>query len=102
MKRSSNTTRTAVSAIAVAAFALIAACITAEAQTPPQPAPQQHQQQTPQPQQQRQKQKITLPYLAKNDFEVRASIGSYLVLQRGVDVYLCYMLDTRSDCTPAE
>ena len=34
--------------------------------------------------------------------EVKATIGSYLVMQRGKDVYLCYMLDTRSDCTPAE
>jgi hypothetical protein len=48
------------------------------------------------------KQKITLPMLAAQGFEVKATIGSYLVMQRGKDVWLCYMLDTRSDCTPAE
>ncbi|MFZ0423551.1 MAG: hypothetical protein WAL80_11800 [Xanthobacteraceae bacterium] len=48
------------------------------------------------------KQKITLPMLAAQGFEVKAMIGSYLVVQRGKDVWLCYMLDTRSDCTPAE
>jgi hypothetical protein len=48
------------------------------------------------------KQKITLPALAAQGFEVKATIGSYLVMQRGKDVWLCYMLDTRSDCTPAE
>lgn len=48
------------------------------------------------------KQKTTLPMLAAQGFEVKATIGSYLVMQRGKDVWLCYMLDTRSDCTPAE
>jgi hypothetical protein len=48
------------------------------------------------------KQKTTLPSLAAQGFEVKATIGSYLVVQRGKDVWLCYMLDTRSDCTPAE
>ncbi len=40
--------------------------------------------------------------LAAQGFEVKATIGSYLVMQRGKDVWLCYMLDTRSDCTSAE
>jgi hypothetical protein len=48
------------------------------------------------------KQKITLPSLSAQGFEVKATIGSYLVVQQGKDVWLCYMLDTRSDCTPAE
>ena len=40
--------------------------------------------------------------LAGQGFEVKATIGSYLVMQRGKDVWLCYMLDTRSDCVVAE
>ena len=60
----------------------------AQTQAPQQPPPK--------------KQKITLPMLAAQGFEVKATIGSYLVMQRGKDVWLCYMLDTRSDCTPAE
>lgn len=66
------------------AAAIAAGCVAAAAQVPPK------------------KPKIVLPTLAAQGFEVKAAIGSYLVLQRGKDVWLCYMLDTRSDCTPAE
>jgi len=34
--------------------------------------------------------------------EIKASVASYLVLQKGKDVWLCYMLATRSTCEPAE
>jgi hypothetical protein len=61
------------------------------------PAQAQQQQQRPQ-----QKKTITLPALAAQGFEIKATIGSYLVLQNGKDVWLCYMLDTRSNCEPAE
>jgi hypothetical protein len=73
------------------AIALAGGILGASAQTQPQAQPQ-----TPK------KQKVTLPSLAAQGFEVKATIGSYLVVQRGKDVWLCYMLDTRSDCTPAE
>ena len=66
------------------AGAIAAACLAAAAQVPPK------------------KPKIVLPSLAAQGFDVRAAIGSYLVLQKGKEVWLCYMLDTRSDCTPAE
>jgi hypothetical protein len=79
------------SQILFCAIALAGGIISASAQT--QPAPQ------PQPPK---KQKVSLPALAAQGFEVKATIGSYLVVQRGKDVWLCYMLDTRSDCTPAE
>jgi hypothetical protein len=55
--------------------------------------------QQPRPQQ---KKTITLPALAAQGFEVKATIGSYLVLQNGKDVWFCYMLDTRSNCEAAE
>jgi len=45
---------------------------------------------------------ITLPSLAAQGFEVKAAFSSYLVVQKGKDVWLCYMLQTRSDCEPAE
>jgi hypothetical protein len=77
--------------ILMCAIALTAASLNASAQTQSQPQPQPPK-----------KQKITLAILAAQGFEVRATIGSYLVLQRGKDVWLCYMLDTRSDCTLAE
>jgi len=77
------------SRILVCAIALNAGTLAALAQTQPAPAPPK-------------KQKVTLPALAAQGFEVKATIGSYLVVQRGKDVWLCYMLDTRSDCTPAE
>jgi hypothetical protein len=77
------------SCILLCAIAWAAGSSAAAAQTqPPQPPPK--------------KQKVTLPALAAQGFEVKATIGSYLVMQRGKDVWLCYMLDTRSDCTPAE
>jgi hypothetical protein len=75
--------------ILICAIALTAGSLSASAQTQSQPQPPK-------------KQKITLAILAAQGFEVRATIGSYLVLQRGKDVWLCYMLDTRSDCTLAE
>jgi hypothetical protein len=77
--------------ILICGIALAAGSFSASAQTqaPAQPPPAK-------------KQKVTLPALAAQGFEVKATIGSYLVLQRGKDVWLCYMLDTRSDCTPAE
>jgi hypothetical protein len=43
-----------------------------------------------------------LPALAAQGFEVKAAFASYLVLQKGKDVWLCYMLQTRSSCEPAE
>jgi hypothetical protein len=57
-----------------------------------------------QAQQKRQQPKptITLPSLTAQGFEIKASIASYLVLQKGKDVWLCYMLTTRSTCEPAE
>jgi hypothetical protein len=60
-------------------------------------ASKQQQQRRPQ-----QKKTITLPALAAQGFEIKATIGSYLVLQNGKDVWFCYMLDTRSNCEPAE
>ena len=45
---------------------------------------------------------IFLPALAAQGFDVKAAYGSYIVMQKGKDVWLCYMLDTKSDCTPAE
>jgi hypothetical protein len=77
------------SRILMCAIAWAAGGFGASAQTPSQPQPPK-------------KPKITLPALAAQGFEVKATIGSYLVVQRGKDVWLCYMLDTRSDCTPAE
>jgi hypothetical protein len=59
-------------------------CLAASAQTPPK------------------KPKIFLPALAAQGFDVKAAFGSYIVMQKGKDVWLCYMLDTKSDCTPAE
>ena len=66
------------------AGAIAVGCLAASAQTPPK------------------KPKIFLPALAAQGFDVKAAFGSYIVLQKGKDVWLCYMLDTRSDCTPAE
>jgi hypothetical protein len=43
-----------------------------------------------------------LPALAAQGFEIKAAFASYLVLQKGKDVWLCYMLQTRSSCEPAE
>jgi hypothetical protein len=77
------------SCLLMCAIAWAAGSFGASAQTPAAPTPPK-------------KQKITLPMLAAQGFEVKATIGSYLVVQRGKDVWLCYMLDTRSDCTPAE
>ncbi len=64
--------------------AIATGCLAASAQTPPK------------------KPKIFLPALAAQGFDVKAAYGSYIVLQKGKDVWLCYMLDTKSDCTPAE
>jgi hypothetical protein len=87
-------------AIGIGIAVSIGATLSAAAQTPqPAPAPAPHPQQ---PAQHPQKQKITLAMLAAQGFEVKATIGSYLVMQRGKDVWLCYMLDTRSDCVVAE
>lgn len=60
-------------------------------------APAQAQQQHPPP-----KQTISLPSLTAQGFEIKAAFNSYLVLQKGKDVWLCYMLQTRSSCEPAE
>jgi len=68
--------------LCVAAIAM--GCLAAPAQTPPK------------------KPKIFLPALAAQGFDVKAAYGSYIVLQKGKDVWLCYMLDTKSDCMPAE
>jgi hypothetical protein len=43
-----------------------------------------------------------LPALTAQGFEVKAAFASYIVLQKGKDVWLCYMLQTRSSCEPAE
>jgi hypothetical protein len=45
---------------------------------------------------------VALPALAAQGFEVKAAFASYIVLQKGKDVWLCYMLQTRSSCDPAE
>jgi hypothetical protein len=45
---------------------------------------------------------VALPALAAQGFEVKAAFASYIVLQKGKDVWLCYMLQTRSSCEPAE
>jgi hypothetical protein len=45
---------------------------------------------------------VALPALAAQGFEIKAAFASYLVLQKGKDVWLCYMLQTRSSCKPAE
>ncbi len=45
---------------------------------------------------------VALPALTAQGFEVKAAFASYLVLQKGKDVWLCYMLQTRSSCEPAE
>ena len=45
---------------------------------------------------------VALPALAAQGFEVKAAFASYLVLQKGKDVWLCYMLQTRSSCEPEE
>ena len=66
------------------AAALAVGCLPAAAQTPPK------------------KPKVFLPALAAQGFDVKAAYGSYIVMQKGKDVWLCYMLDTKSDCTPAE
>jgi hypothetical protein len=77
-------------AIGIGVIAVAAGPLRAGAQTSPQPT------------QQPKKQKVTLPMLAAQGFEVKATINSYLVVQRGKDVWLCYMLDTRSDCVAAD
>jgi hypothetical protein len=83
MKWQSQMRRFGICAVAVAAGGLTASA-QAQQERPPQ------------------KQKVTLPMLAAQGFEVKATIGSYLVLQRGKDVWMCYMLDTRSTCETAE
>jgi hypothetical protein len=83
MKRHSDKTCLGLCAVVVAG-----ACVSAAAQAQQEKPPQ--------------KQKVTLPMLAAQGFEVKATIGSYLVVQRGKDVWMCYMLDTRSDCVTAE
>ena len=45
---------------------------------------------------------VALPALAAQGFEVKAAFACDLVLQKGKDVWLCYMLQTRSSCEPAE
>jgi hypothetical protein len=57
-----------------------------------------------QAQQQRPPQKptVTLPSLTAQGFEIKAALGSSLVLQKGKDVWLCDMLTIRSSCTAAE
>jgi len=69
-------------------IALASGCLTASSQA---------QQQRP-----AQKPTVTLPSLTAQGFEIKASVASYLVLQKGKDVWLCYMLATRSTCEPAE
>jgi hypothetical protein len=70
--------------LSLCAPAIAMGCLAASAQTPPK------------------KPKIFLPALAAQGFDVKAAYGSYIVMQKGKDVWLCYMLDTRSDCTPVE
>jgi hypothetical protein len=102
MRRSiSAELRSTLLAIGIGIAGSAAGALSTAAQTPqpaPAPAPQHPQQQAQHPQ----KQKVTLAMLAAQGFEVKATIGSYLVVQRGKDVWLCYMLDTRSDCVVAE
>jgi hypothetical protein len=60
-------------------------------------------QQTQQPQQRKQpKPIVTLPSLTAQGFEIKASLGSSLVLQKGKDVWICDMLLIKSNCDAAE
>ena len=70
------------------AIVLAASCVAAFAQAQQKPAPR--------------RPTVTLPALTAQGFDIKASVGSYLVLQKGKEVWLCYMLDTRSTCDPAE
>ncbi len=45
---------------------------------------------------------ISLPSLTAQGFEIKASLGSSLVLQKGKDVWLCDMLMIKSSCDPVE
>lgn len=45
---------------------------------------------------------VTLPSLTAQGFEIKASLGSSLVLQKGKDVWLCDMLTIKSSCDAAE
>ncbi len=60
--------------------------------------------QAEQQQQQRKAQKplVTLPSLTAQGFEIKASLGSSLVLQKGKDVWICDMLTIKSSCDPAQ
>jgi len=59
---------------------------------------------TTQAQQQHPSQKtfVTLPSLTAQGFDIKASLGTSLVLQKGKDVWLCDMLTIKSNCAPAE
>ncbi len=61
------------------------------------PAPAQQPQQRKQP-----KPLVTLPSLTAQGFEIKASLGSSLVLQKGKDVWICDMLTIKSSCDAAE
>ncbi len=63
------------------------------------PALPAHAQQQQRPQE---KPTVTLPSLTAQGFEIKSALGSYLVLQKGKDVWFCYMLQTRSTCELAE
>jgi hypothetical protein len=65
--------------------------------TGPAHAQAQQQQQRKQP-----KPIVTLPSLTAQGFEIKASLGSSLVLQKGKDVWICDMLTIKSNCDAAE
>jgi hypothetical protein len=103
MKKSNSAVKQRWSLLALGiCTALAGGTLIAAAQTPPPAAAPAPAQQRPQQQPHPQKQKVTLSMLAAQGFEVKATINSYLVVQRGKDVWLCYMLDTRSDCVAAD
>jgi hypothetical protein len=85
------------SAMRVSCLGFCAAAVTVAIAVGCLTAPAQAQQQRPP-----QKPKTTVPSLAAQGFEVKAALSSYLVLQKGKDVWLCYMLQVRSTCEPAE
>ena len=72
-------------------FALGAGCCIGSAQAQQERKPQKPQ-----------KPIVTLPSLTAQGFEIKASLGTSLVLQKDKDVWICDMLTIRSSCDAAE
>jgi hypothetical protein len=64
--------------------------------------PTQAQQQPQQQQRKAQKPIVMLPSLAAQGFEIKASLGTSLVLQKGKDVWICDVLTIKSSCDAIE